>query len=396
MYKNFSFEILKNHNKFDKARIAKLNTPHGTIETPAFWFCATKAAIKSLNPQNMLEANTQSLLCNTYHLMVYPGAELIEKFGGLHAFMGWNKPILTDSGGFQIFSLGHGSVSDEIKGKRNSGHKSLSSITEEGAVFKSYRDGSMHTLTPEKAMEVQKKLGSDLVVVLDECTAFNVPQSYTYNSMQRSHRWAVRSMEAFSKNDDGKQAVYGVVQGGIYKEFREEAAKFINDLPVFGNAIGGSLGANKDQMEEVVKTTMSYLSKERPVHLLGIGGMVDIIKGVKVGIDTFDCVHPTRIARHGGALVPFRVRKTKDREYINLNQSNYSESKEPIDDQCACYTCSNFSKGYLHYGIKAKEMVALQLISIHNVFTMNKLMEEIRVCIKNDQDFDSLEKEWIG
>ena len=239
--------------------------------------------------------------------MLTPGSSLIEKMGGLQAFTGWNGPMLTDSGGYQIFSMGHGSVSDEIKGRRNiekrGQSQSLIKISEEGAKFKSYVDGSIHFLTPEASIEIQRKLGADLIVVLDECTPFNVDREYTKNSMHRSHRWALRSLNEFIRTDSGKQALYGIIQGGVYEDLRDISAAFMNEHPFFGIAIGGSLGANKQMMHDIVTYTRRKIREDRPVHLLGIGGVRDVFNGVRSGIDTFDCVHPTRLGRHGGALV---------------------------------------------------------------------------------------------
>ena len=381
-----------------KARLGRLSTPHGIIETPAFIFCATKAAIKGLMPSQMRQANTQIILSNTYHLMLQPGSKIVEKMGGLHGFMGWNGPMLTDSGGFQIFSLGHGSVASEIKGKRMGGRrKTLTSITEEGARFKSYLDGSEHMLTPERSIQTQRELGADLIVVLDECTPFHVDKAYTQRSMHLSHRWALRSLAEFDRTENGRQALYGIIQGGVYEDLRKEATAFVNDTPFFGHAVGGSLGADKEQMYDVVSYTMTQLDPSRPVHLLGIGGVRDIFHGVKQGIDTFDCVHPTRLARHGGALVRADHWLTEDappKEHLNLNNTRYKQDERPIDETCECEACSTVSRAYIHHLLKAKELLALQLLTIHNVFFMNQLLTAIREAIKNDT-LEAEEKKWV-
>lgn len=397
-YPNFSFDITF-QSPTSRARLGTLTTPHGSVQTPAFIFCATKAAIKGLSPHQMKAANTQFILSNTYHLMVNPGSKHIQKMGGIHKFMGWNGPILTDSGGFQVFSLGHGSVASEIKGKRTSGNeggkrKTLLKITEEGAEFKSYLDGAKHMLTPEKSILTQRELGTDFVVVFDECTPFHVEKSYTAMSMRRSHRWEERSLTEFQKHHDGTQALYGIVQGGIYEDLRREATDFVNSQPFFANAVGGSLGANKEQMYDVVAYTMSRLNPERPVHLLGIGGIRDIFEGVKNGIDTFDCVHPTRLARHGGALIRADQGLDTTKEHINLMNAKYKEDPSPIDDSCGCETCQTYSRGYLHYLFKAKELLSLQAVTIHNVFYMNRLLEAVRSAIKSDT-LDQERKLWI-
>lgn len=359
-----------------RARYGTLTTPHGTIQTPAFIFCATKAAMKGVTPAQMRETGTQIILSNTYHLMLQPGPETVHKLGGLQKMTGWNGPMLTDSGGFQIFSLGHGSVAEEIKGKRQTDRpRTLLKITEEGAKFRSYIDGRYHLLTPEESIRVQHHLGADLIVVLDECTPFHVNPTYTRMSMERSHRWAVRSLKAFESYNTDRQALYGIIQGGVFPELRNVSTDFVNSQPFFGHAIGGSLGSSSSQMDDVVAYTAQCLSPERPIHLLGIGKLRDIVAGVNEGIDTFDCVHPTRLARHGGALMwPGR----SDKEYINLKQAAHRNDDQPIDSLCGCPTCKTASRGYLHHLLKAGEMVGLTLISLHNIWVMNKFMELVR------------------
>lgn len=386
----FSFQIsLKNPQT--RARCGTLNTPHGKIETPAFIFCATKAAMKGLTPQHMRESQTQIILANTYHLMLQPSAETVAAQGGLHQFMGWEGPMLTDSGGFQIFSLGHGSVANEIKGKRVT-HRpnTLLAISEEGATFKSYLDGSIHLLTPERSIQIQRQLGADLIVVLDECTPFHVDKDYTARSLSLSHRWALRSLAEFERIDrDPRQALYGIVQGGIYEDLRREGADFVKSQPFFGQAVGGSLGATREQMADVVEMTLAYLDPARPTHLLGIGGIEDIFQGVRAGIDTFDCVHPTRLARHGGALV--RPEHACSKPTLNLFNAKHRMDSQPIEPDCPCYTCRTFSRSYLHHLFKARELVAYTLLSLHNVCFMNRLFQEIRQGI---MDLDAVEKRW--
>ncbi|MCV3769799.1 MAG: tRNA-guanine transglycosylase, partial [Wolbachia pipientis] len=261
-------------------RVGIIKTPSGNIETPAFIFCATKAAIKVADIGRISEAGTQAILSNTYHLMLQPGEDTVEKLGGLHKMIGWKGPILTDSGGYQIFSLGHGSVSEEIKGIRKK-QKTLVKINEDGAIFRSYINGKIYCLTPEKSMQIQQKLGADLILVLDECTPFHVSKEYTQKSMLMSHKWAKRSLNEFEKKNDDKQVLYGISQGGIYQDLRRESCDFINDLPFFGQAIGGSLGQSKEQMYDTIFSTMKHLKKTRPTHLLGIGGIVDIFRTVE-------------------------------------------------------------------------------------------------------------------
>ncbi|MDN5247769.1 MAG: tRNA guanosine(34) transglycosylase Tgt [Wolbachia endosymbiont of Tyrophagus putrescentiae] len=381
---DFSFKI---HKQSGSARFGIIKTPHGDIETPAFIFCATKAAIKAADIERINESGTQIILSNTYHLMLQPGEDKVAKLGGLHKIMGWNKPMLTDSGGYQIFSLGHGSVSDEIKGVRRK-QKTLIQINENGAIFRSYINGKTYCLTPEKSIQIQQKLGADLIVVLDECTPFHVSKEYTEKSMHLSHRWAKRSLNEFDKTNSGKQALYGISQGGVYQDLRRESCDFISNLPFFGQAIGGSLGQSKQQMYDVVSFTIENLKKDRPTHLLGIGGIIDIFHGVSLGIDTFDCVHPTRLARHGGALIKVKNRNSfssKGKEHINLRNQQFELDDNPIENDCLCFTCQRHSRGYIHHLLKAKEILAYTLITIHNVFFMNKLMESIRQAILEDR-----------
>ncbi|MDG3440499.1 tRNA guanosine(34) transglycosylase Tgt [Nitrospirillum amazonense] len=380
-YPGFSFEIT--HKAPDsRARLGRLTTPHGTISTPNFIFCGTKASIKGVTPQQMRAEKTDIILSNTYHLMIQPGADIVAKMGGLHRFMGWDGPMLTDSGGFQIFSMGHGSVADEIKGRRTQTRDTtLLKISEKGATFRSYMNGEKLFLSPELSIDIQRKLGADLIVQFDECTPFHVDRAYTAKSMALSHRWGDRSLKEFAKGGGMSynglpQALYGIIQGGVYEDLRKESATYTKDRPFFGTAVGGSLGANTAQMDEVVAMTMPHTHPDRPVHLLGIGGIRDIFAGVVQGIDTFDCVSPTRIARHGWALAP----KAKG-ERLNMRNSRFREDPLPIDPACDCYACSNFSRAYIHHLLKAGELLAMQLLSIHNVATMNRLLRDVREAI---------------
>jgi queuine tRNA-ribosyltransferase len=392
-----SFSFTYKETKYKRARLGELSTPNGSIQTPAFIFCATKAAIKGVTTDQMKAENTQIILSNTYHLMLQPGSKIVQKAGGLHKFMNWKGPMLTDSGGFQIFSLGHGSVSAEIKGNRNTNRpKTLLKITEEGAKFKSYLDGSMHMLTPEKSIQVQHELGADLILMFDECTPYNVDKRYTASSMRMSHRWGQRSIIEFNRLGAGeKQRLYGIIQGGVYQDLRNESCDFVNDNEFFGHAIGGSLGASKEQMYDVVEYTSERLRRDRPIHLLGIGGVKDVFEGVQNGIDTFDCVHPTRLARHGGALVKSINNPKPEKDHINLNNSANRESQEPIEQGCTCHTCSKYTRSYLHHLLKAQELLAFTLISMHNVHFMNKLMADIRTAL-SAETLDELRKEYVN
>ncbi|MDB1135226.1 tRNA guanosine(34) transglycosylase Tgt [Candidatus Anaplasma sp. TIGMIC] len=380
MYKNFNFKIL---SETGKARVGIIRTPHGNIYTPAFIFCATKASVKSLDTRAVKECGTQIILSNTYHLMLQPGEDTVEQLGGLHGMTGWDGPMLTDSGGYQIFSLGYGSVSQELKGSLRQSNASLIKIDETGARFRSYIDGREYHLTPERSMEIQRKLGADLVVVLDECTPFHTSYEYTKRSMLMSIRWAARSLEAFKMSSAGTQALYCVIQGGVYEDLRQTSSDFANESPFFGYAIGGSLGSCKQQMYDTVSMTNGMLEKKRPVHLLGIGNVVDIFHGALNGIDTFDCVYPTRIARHGAVLVKPENRDMPGKEYINLRSPKFKNSLDPIEHDCTCYTCKTHSRGYLHHLLKARELLAYSLATTHNIHFMNSLMQLVRRAIMN-------------
>ena len=394
---NFNWKILNTYPS-SRARTGLISTPHGKIYTPAFIFCGTKGALKSINVEDAKKCGTQIILSNTYHLMLQPGADIISAHGGLHKFMNWSGPMLTDSGGFQIFSLGHGFIADEIKGRNinTNKKKSLIKITEEGALFQSYIDGSKHLLTPEKSISIQRDIGADLILVFDECTPYHVDKTYTAESMLRSHRWAVRSIDSFNANNvfvprtgsAGPQALYGIIQGGVYEDLRNESIEFnLNNSDYFGFAIGGSLGSSKEQMHEIVKYTSSKLKITKPVHLLGIGDSNDIWNFVEYGIDTFDCVSPTRLARHGAALTRTFIGK------INIKNSKYFDLIQPIDASCKCMTCSKYSLSYLHHLFKSDELLAFQLVTIHNIFFMNSLMHYIRKSI-NENNFDKAKNNW--
>ena len=389
----FNFEIRKTSTK-SRARLGIIHTAHGIVNTPAFIFCATKANLKGVTIDHVQQANTQIVLSNTYHLMLQPGSEIIKQAGGLHKFVGWNGPMFTDSGGFQIFSLGYGSVEAEIKGSQLSrGRKTLLKLTENGAQFRSYIDGRIVMLTPELSMQVQRDLGADIIVSFDECTPYHVNKLYTANSMEKSKRWALRSLKEIKKYGDDKQALLAVIQGGVYRDLRQSSAEFANLNDFAGFAVGGSLGKSKSEMYDIVSMTSEMLDKERYVHLLGIGGIEDIFHGVKCGMDTFDCVAPTRLARHGAAIVKKRGSFDGSRYAINLNNAVCRTDFSPISSDCDCYTCRNFSKAYIHHLLRAKEILGGTLISIHNVHIMNKLMSDIRDALETDS-LEIAYKEW--
>ena len=329
--------------------------------------------------------------------MLQPGADVVESQGGLHNFMHWNGPLFTDSGGFQIFSLGHGGVEKELKKKGFFSSNNYVKITPEGAVFRSHINGKTYRLTPEISIDIQKKLGADCVFVLDECTPYHVSPEYTRKSMELSHGWAKRSLKRFLESDT-PQALYGIVQGGVYPELRKESAHFINDAPFFGQGIGGSLGRCPEEMYRTVALTMNYVAKNRPTHLLGIGRIQDIFQGVKEGVDTFDCVYPTRLGRHGGAYIkPLVYWKTAHepfhtRHIIDLGKACFATDSTPLDETCPCFTCCTYSRAYLHHLIKAKETNSGTLLTIHNVTHMNRLMAHIRKGLLEEASEEALEK----
>jgi queuine tRNA-ribosyltransferase len=376
----FAFSVLKQDNQ---ARLGRIETPHGVIETPGFFFCATKAAVKAVTTDQARDCGTQAILANTYHLMLQPGADTVASLGGLHRFMGWDGPMLTDSGGFQIFSLGGG---DDEGAK-----PPLVKITEEGAQFRSHIDGSMHLLTPEGSIGIQRKLGADLVVALDECPNAGLDRAATATSLALTHRWAERSLRAHQSANDGRQALYGVIQGGVFPELRRESAQFISGLPFFGHAIGGCLPARQEDepIYDMFSMALERLDRARPVHLLGIGGVRDIWEGAARGVDTFDCVHPTRIARHGGALVRGEGWR------INLRNARFKEDQGPIEEGCDCPACARYSRGYLHHCLKAGEVTGLTLITLHNIAFMNRLLATIRAAIA-DGRFEAEMKAWLA
>ena len=386
-----NFFQVKKKSQLSNARLGLITTAHGKINTPAFIFCGTKATVKSVLPSQLKLASTQIILSNTYHLMLQPGPEIISKEGGLQNFTHWNGPMMTDSGGYQIFSLGYGSVSEEIKGKNNNiKRKSLIKINEEGASFRNYINGDKVFLSPERSIELQRDFGADLIFVLDECTPFNVSKKYTEKSMYMSHRWAERCKNSFDSKfrnyeptfgSSGKQSLYGIIQGGVYEDLRKIACEETCSKDFDGLAIGGSLGSTKNQMYDIFSLCENYLDKSKPIHILGIGGLDDILHGVSSGYDTFDCVSPTRIARHGIMMSKLSSNG------INLNNSKYKDDHSSLDEECEIQEVNKFSKSYIHHLFKSNEMLGMIILSIYNIWFMNKFFEEIRKSI-NENKFE--------
>ncbi|CAB4340835.1 unannotated protein [freshwater metagenome] len=366
------------------ARAGLLHTAHGDIRTPAFVPLATKATVRGLLPAEVSELGYDIVLGNTFHLHLNPGDERIAALGGLHEFMRWDGPIITDSGGFQVFSMGHGTVADEIKGRAPTGPNragKVLGIEEAGVTYRSYVDGSTRFMGPEDSMRIQSNLGSDIALVFDECTPFNVERDYTARSTERSHRWLDRCLDWHGENGPAGQLVYGIVQGGVYEDLRRESTEQIAARDCDGIAIGGSLGEHKEQMYEVVGWATDTLAKAgdlRPRHLLGIGEIDDLIIGVEMGIDTFDCVMPTRLGRHGVALVP----DPDNRWRVDLTTAKWSDSDEPLMEGCPCPACAvGYSRGYLRYMSKARELTAMRLLTLHNLAFVARVMDRLREAI---------------
>jgi queuine tRNA-ribosyltransferase len=366
-----------------RARAGVLHTAHGDLHTPAFVPLATKATVKGLLAEGVAALGYAMVLGNTFHLMLNPGAELIERFGGLHEFMGWDGPIVTDSGGFQVFSMGHGTVAEEIKSSGRHGvaaqrEGAILSIEEEGVRFRSYFDGRERFISPEDSMAVQASLRSDIALVFDECTPFHVDRDYTERSTERTHRWLQRCLAWHGEHGLPGQLVYGIVQGGVYEDMRRASARVVAVSGCDGVAIGGSLGAEKAQMYEVVGWATDELGGERetmPRHLLGIGEVDDLIRGVELGIDTFDCAMPTRLGRHGTALVP----EPDKRWRVDLTKSEWRTSKQVLVEGCACHACSRgLSRAYLSYLARSRELTGVRLLTEHNLAFIARLMGELR------------------
>ncbi len=394
----FSFDAIANDGN---ARAGRLITPHGSIETPSFVPVGTQATVKAMSSEDLRNVKSQVIIANTYHLHLQPGEDLIEKMGGLHGFMDWHGPLMTDSGGFQIFSHGaakeHGvgkiaSIfpEEQDRGRRLSSKKGkpLVKVEENGVEFVSYLDGSRHCFTPEKVIEIGRKLGADIMLALDECTSPIHDFEYTKMAMERTHRWALRSLDMLQRTLDKNQALFGIVQGGAYRDLREESALFMADKGFQGVAIGGSLGRSKNDMYNVLKWTVPFLPKDKPRHLLGIGEIDDIFEIVGAGMDLFDCIAPTRMARTGTLF-----NRSAARFRIHILNARFKHDPGPIEKECDCYTCQNYSRAYLRHLFMAGEILAIHLAAIHNLHFMETLMFRIRSSIRKGK-FEALKNEW--
>jgi tRNA-guanine transglycosylase len=393
------------------ARGGRLVTSHGAIETPAFVAVGTQGTVKSLAPEDVRAAGTQAIFANTYHLYLRPGAETVAALGGLHRWMGWPGPLMTDSGGFQVFSLGAGIThgvgkiasmfpgDDAAAGarRRRGDGRPLVEVTEDGVRFRSHLDGSSHWFSPERSIELQRLLGADMILTFDECTSPLHDHDYTRQAMERTHRWALRCLEAFQGSTPGhghRQALYGIIQGGAYEDLREASTRTIAALPFDGLAIGGSLGRSRADMHRVLEQTVPLLPPDTPRHLLGIGEIPDIFEIVERGIDTFDCVAPTRMARNGALLARTVDGRRLPRFRINLRNARYHDDPGPPVADCCCYTCQQFSRSYLHHLFRSNELLAYRLATLHNLAFLNGLLADIRDALRTGT-FERLKADWL-
>ena len=361
----FSFQV-NYRSRESSARLGRVETPHGGFETPAFMPVGTQATVKSVTPEELKECGAEIILANTYHLYLRPGHDLVAGNGGLHHFMHWDRPILTDSGGFQVFSL-----------------SPLRKITEDGVTFRSHLDGSTHHLTPEKVMEIENALGADIIMCFDECAPYPCEHDYAKKSLSLTARWAEGCLKAHARADD--QALFGIVQGGVFPDLRKESARQLVELDFPGYGIGGlSVGEPKPLMYEMLEYQVPLLPDARPKYLMGVGSPDCIIEAVIRGVDMFDCVLPTRIARHGTAMT--------SRGKVVVRNAEYARDGSPLDPACGCYTCRNYTRAYLRHLFKAGETLALRLVTIHNLRYLHDFMAEIRRAIHEERLLELREK----
>ncbi len=359
--------------------MGRIHTPHGVIDTPNFVAVGTNGTLKALDNRMVDSIGLQLMFCNTYHLLLQPGPEIIAKAGGLHKFINRQMPIITDSGGFQVFSLAYGSVASELKScgaKKHDGH--VLKINEEGVLFRSYRDGKLVLLTPESSVQAQKALGADIIIPFDELPPYHIAKEKLKNSFERTHRWEKRSIEEHRKNTKN-QAMYAVVHGGVDPELRQESCKRLADLSFDGYAIGGSLGKTRPEMVQMLTQMMPCLPTDAPNHLLGIGDLESLKACIPLGIDTFDSSYPTRAARHGLLLT--------ETGGLKVTRGEMANCFSPIEEGCSCWTCQNFTLAYIHHLFKANELTAYTLATVHNLHFMVELMRKVREGILAEQSY---------
>ncbi len=385
------FEII-NKGKNIKARAGIIKTPHGNVETPAFIPVGTNSSVKSVSPRDLREMKAQAILANTYHLHLRPGEDLINKFGGLSKWMSWNGPTMTDSGGFQVFSLGIGlehGVGKLLREEEGEPKPRLNKITEEGVTFQSHIDGSTQFLSPEISIQIQKKLGADLIVAFDDLESPKHNFEETKASLELTEKWLLRSKNAYKNS---WQLLYGVTHGGAFKDLRVRSAKF-NDKYFEAIALGGA-HKNKQNMHDIVEWTVDNVSDEKPKHMLGIGEVDDIFELIERGVDTFDCVIPTRIGRTGFFFVSPSQGNIKNRFRFDINKPQFRTDPKPLDSNCTCYTCQNFTRAYIFHLFRSRELLSYSLLSTHNVHFLVNLTRQIRNAILTDE-FKTLKKQWL-
>ena len=359
MRMGFSFNL---NQSCGEARLGELNTPHGKVNTPAFMPVATQATVKTLTPEEVSHSGAEMILSNAYHLYLRPGVGTVQKLGGLHQFMNWNGPILTDSGGFQAFSMGSLGKADEV-----------------GIRFRSHIDGSEHRFTPEVAIKNQEGLGADIIMCLDQCIAYGETRDAVIAAMNRTHRWALISQQTHENSQEShRQALFGIVQGGVYADLRTESVAAISEIAFDGFAIGGlAVGESKAQMYEIVELVSALLPADKPRYLMGVGSPEDLVESVARGVDMFDCVLPTRVARNGALFTKYGR--------VNIGNRRFSDQKNPLEADCDCYACLNYSAAYLWHLFKAKEILGLRLATVHNLRFLQRLMTRIRISIEQNQ-----------
>ena len=386
----FGFKIIREDRK-SLARVTQIQTPHGVINAPCFVPVGTQATVKSLEPRELREIGVELLFGNTYHLHLRPGEDTVQKMGGLSKFMSWNGPTITDSGGFQVFSL----AKTGKKRGAGEGEAELVKITEDGVKFRSHLDGSLHYFTPEESIKIQQKLGADLILAFDDCPPYPSDHAHVKKAVERTHRWAQRSINQHEKGG-GEQALYGIIQGGVFRDLREESTKFISNLNTEGIAIGGvAVGEAKPEMIKVLDWVLPFLPKDKPRHLLGVGEPDDIFEIIERGIDTFDCVIPTRLGRTGFVFVSPSEGSLKNKFKIDVTKSKWQQSKLPLDKNCDCYVCKNYTRGYINHLFRARELLAYQLASYHNTYFLINLTKKIRQAILDD-NLQHFKKSWLG
>jgi len=372
----FRFQII-HQSRISRARVGRIHTPHGIIDTPNFVAVGTNGTLKGVDSEMVNQLGLQLMFCNTYHLMLQPGTQTVKNAGGLHRFINRNAPIITDSGGFQVFSLAYGTVKDELKSKgQKKSDNNVIKISEEGVLFRSYRDGQKILLTPESSVQAQKDLGADIIIPFDELLPYHIDAHLLKNSLERTHRWEKRSLDTHLANPNN-QAMYAVIHGGVDQDLRTKSCAYLTSLPFDGFAIGGSLGKTRGQMFDMLAYTMPQIPVDKPNHLLGIGDLESLAQSIQLGVDTFDSSHPTRCARHGLLFTSYGNNKI-------LNSANRF-AFEPIDKNCSCMVCQKYTRAYIHHLFKANELTGYTLASIHNLAFMIQLMANYRTKIMNNE-----------